>query len=142
MVYNFDMQINYGTNEQYRQSFRELCGMTNVLFDPSLNTQDLDEETLDEQHFDMAAASRTMDSIWEFTKGNVLFQRIYKKAAGIMLSQDQEIGLAIMISYDYLDVFHACLQEFNRDPVFFSENNVFYLAVIERFKKLGHNNRT
>jgi len=133
------MKINYETNEEYRQYFRELCGMTNFLLDPSMNTLELDEETLDEQQFDMDAASKTMDYIWESTKKNSLFQRIYSKAAAIMLSDNNEIGLAIMISYDYLDVFHKCFVEFMREPLLFDENNIAYLAVLERFTKLGYN---
>lgn len=135
--YPFDMTIVYGTNSQYRQCFRELCGMANIVMDPSLNLADLDEETLDEQHFDMEAASRTMDAIWDSTKDNVLFQSLYEKAAAIMLSQDKEIGLAVMISYDYLDVFHACFCRFKREPGTFAETSPEYLAVIDRFAKLA-----
>ena len=135
--YPFDMSITYGTNTQYRQCFRELCGMSNIVMDPSLNLADLDEETLDEQHFDMAAASRTMDSIWDSTKDNMQFQQIYEKAAAIMLSQDKEIGLAVLISYDYLDVFHACFCKFMREPGTFAENSSEYLAVLDRFAKLA-----
>jgi hypothetical protein len=135
--YPFDMTIVYGTNAQYRQCFRELCGMTNIVMDPSLNLADLDEETLDEQHFDMEAASRTMDAIWDSTKSNVQFQKIYEKAAAIMLSQDKEIGLAVLISYDYLDVFHACFCRFMRESGTFAETSPEYLAVLERFAKLN-----
>jgi hypothetical protein len=136
-TYPFDMTVVYGTNAQYRQCFRELCGMSNIVMDPSLNLADLDEETLDEQHFDMAAASRTMDAIWDSTNNNVLFQSLYEKAAAIMLSQNKEIGLAVMISYDYLDVFHACFCKFMREPGTFTKTSPEYLAVIDRFAKLA-----
>ena len=138
MSYPFDKAIQYGTNKQYRHCFRELCKMQSAI-DPSLNVVELDEETLDEQDFDMDAATKTMDYIWKETKTHVLFQNIYKKAAAIMLSDNAEIGLAIMISYDYLDVFHACFCDFMRNPVFFDKNNTTYLVVLERFNKLGHN---
>jgi len=136
MSYPLDKKIQYGTNEQYRICFRELCKMKPIVIDSS--STELDEETIDEQDFDMDAASKTMDYIWEQTKSHLLFHKLYEKAAAIMLSENKEIGLSIMISYDYLDVFHACFCEFMRDPVFFSESNVFYLLVLERFKKLGH----
>jgi hypothetical protein len=136
MSYPVDMQIQYGTNEEYRVCFRQLCKMRPMILDMSL--VELDEETMDEQDFDMEAASKTVDLIWEQTKSHVLFAKLYEKAAAIMISEDREIGLAIMVSYDYLDVFHPCFCEFMRDPVFFSETNVFYLAVLERFKKLGY----
>jgi hypothetical protein len=140
MSYKLDMQINYGNNEQYRIQFRELCNMQST-FDPSLNDLELDEETLDEQDFDMAAASKTMDYIWGLTKYNPLFKAIYRMAAAIMISENEEIGLAIMISYDYLDVFHACFCEFMRNPANFDEKNATYLAVLERFTKLGYNRK-
>ena len=136
MSYPVHMQIQYGTNEQYRVCFRQLCNMKPMVLDMSL--VELDEETMDEQDFDMDAASKTVDLIWEQTKTQVSFLRLYEKAAAIMISEDREIGLAIMVSYDYLDVFHPCFCEFIRDPINFSEDNACYLAVLERFKKLGH----
>jgi hypothetical protein len=98
----------------------------------SQNTQqDWDEETIDEMHYDESAMSKALDSIYAKTKDHPLFKNIYQSAAAKMISMDNEIGLAVCISYDFFKCFHACLQLFEQDPSGFTESSSEYQMMIE-----------
>ena len=122
--------MNYTNNTQYRQCIRTYFNM-----DPdrcSQNTQqDWDEETIDEMHYDESAMSKALDSIYAKTKDHPLFKNIYQSAAAKMISMDNEIGLAVCISYDFFKCFHACLQLFEQDPSGFTESSSEYQMMIE-----------
>ena len=88
---------------------------------------DLDEETKDELLFDNEAISKTMDFIYEKTHNNILFKELYSIAASKMFSEDLQIGLAVLFSYDFFEKFHLCLIDFfNND---FSNENTQYLIL-------------
>jgi len=72
----------------------------------------IDEETLDESDFDSVAAGKMMDYVFDVTKNDPVFQVLYDCGAATMLSQDREIGIAVLFSYDYLAYFHPCICEF------------------------------
>ena len=60
-----------------------------------------------------------------------LFQEIYTKAAEYMLSTDIEIGLAILCSYDYLDVFIPCYREYILNGMF-DTTSIYYLNLCNK----------
>ena len=128
----------YSTTQEYRQILRHIVRMdpTKVYSDEHLAiSEEEDEETLDEFHYDDSAMSVYLDKVYETTRDHPLFQRMYFSAAALMISTNPEIGLAILFSYDYLGPFYLCYQSYLLDPAAFSENNQFYRSIIERLEK-------
>jgi len=123
----------YSNTEEYRAFVRNLVHM-----DPSTHFEELedpDPETADEFHYDESSMSRYLDLVYAQTKENALFQDLYLAAAALMISNDPEIGLAVLFSYDYLATFHFLHQSYLVDPTVFSANNQFYQSLIHRLKK-------
>jgi len=87
---------------------------------------DWDEETIDEMSYDEDAASKILDQIYECTKHNILFYKIYINAAAKMMSLDPDIGLAVCMSYDYFKCFCECLELYRKTPAQFTENSKPY----------------
>jgi len=116
----------YSNTTEYRDTFRKITHQsTNIPENPF----DLDDETLDEQHYDEDTVSRFLDIVFQNTKTNPLFQTLYDLAAAQMISTDREIGLAVLFSYDYLGAFYPCYCEFIQDPTAFSETNPLYMKL-------------
>ena len=89
-------------SKEYRKAFREFFNM-NVA---SIHIDETyDEETADEILFDADAAKEKMDIMLKKSENNTLFDELYILAAGKMLSVDREIGLCILLSYDYFSDF-------------------------------------
>ena len=113
-MYNINIDVTYKDNETYRKSLRQVVNMDisklNIPWDQM--DDDLDEETKDELLFDNYAMSSTMDYIYDKTKENDFFKEIYLLGASKMFSTDPNIGLSILFSYDFFDLFHLCLQDF------------------------------
>ena len=53
-----------------------------------------------------------MGELASLTMEYTQFRELYRKAASFMISLDLEIGLAILMSYDYFQDFHAVLVDF------------------------------
>ena len=101
--YNLELRLNQYTNDkEYRETLRQLFSMQKVV----AHCEEIDDITNDENDYDTDSASKAMDFIYEATKTNNVFQILYDSAAGKMLSQDREIGLAILYSYDYMLLFN------------------------------------
>jgi hypothetical protein len=79
------------------------------------NQEILDSETRDEMCYDAVAAMKVMDYVYDCTKDTPEFMVLYTKAAAKMFSEDPNLGIAVLFSYDYLQLFHACLVEFFSD---------------------------
>ena len=118
-MYNINIDVLYKNNEMYRECLRNVVNMDIVKLHIPWDQMDddLDEETKDELLFDNNAMSLTMDYIYDKTKDNDFFKEIYLLGAGKMFSTDQNIGLAILFSYDFFDMFHLCLQDFFNDKL-------------------------
>jgi len=134
----------YSTTEEYRQVLRAIVQMdaSKYYSDEMLNVAELTQEedpdtteTLDEFNYDDQAMTKYLDAVYMRTKSNGLFQRLYLSAAGLMLSTNPEIGLAILMSYDYLACFYLCYQSYLLSPDEFRENNQFYASLIERIER-------
>lgn len=123
----------YNNNLEYRNQFRILTNMDIKLCNLKIQEKDSnhewDPETIDEELYDEKAVSNFIDLILLHTKNNTLFQQIYYKAANQMLSEDYEVGLTILLSYDYLFYFHLCLVDFFK-------NNNHIDASNENYKKI------
>ena len=115
----------YNNNTEYRQCLRNFFQMNSETYQK--NIQDSwDAETIDEMSYDEEAASKILDQIYESTKHNILFDKIYISAAAKMMSLDPEIGLAVCMSYDYFKGFCECLELYRKTPAQFTEESKQY----------------
>lgn len=129
-VYPTKYKLYYDTNTTYRNCLRTLFKMNPNNF-PKFD-EDLDEETRDENDYDMDSAAIAMNTIlYDITK-NSLFLYVLDKAAARMFSTDREIGLTILFSYDYLDVFHQCLVFFYTNENEFTDTTDCYVELLKR----------
>ncbi len=93
--YNFDVNVQYTDDSEYRQILGQLMGFT-VIED-------------EEDSYDNNRATTVLDQLWYWTKDHPLFYHVYDKAASFMLSENPEIGLSVLLSYDNLPLFHNML---------------------------------
>jgi len=113
IFYPTNLKISYKNDIEYRNVIRNLFKMTcNILSMTSDDEEDIDEITQDEWNYDSESTTPFMDFIYDSTSKIPIFQEFYKKSAGFMLSEDAEIGLAILFSYDYLESFHHVLCDY------------------------------
>lgn len=113
--YPIEFRVQYTNDKEYRATIRTLCNMSsNILafVKSEEEVDDIDEITRDEWDFDQDAITKLFDFIYSAT--GTLFDEMYKKAAGFMLSEDPNIGLAVLFSYDYLMDFHPVLCDYFR----------------------------
>ena len=125
----------YATNEEYRSVFRNLCGMDTSSYPSHCDDPTIDMESRDELMYDEKAVQKFMDNTYEKTRNSTLFMKLYEKAAGFVLSTNPEIGMTILLGYDYLDVFLPCIDRFMKEPDIFGETNPEYQRLV---KKLYH----
>lgn len=108
--YPTDMIIQYQDTREYRNCLRCLFGMSSAKY-PDIHP-DVDDESKDELEFDEDATAIAMEYVYSKTKDEPIFQQLYSLAAARMLSFDHEIGMSVLFSYDYLEIFHYCLVSF------------------------------
>jgi hypothetical protein len=93
------------------------------------------EETIDEFNYDVEATAKYLDRVYKETKSNKEYQRLYTAAAALMFSENLEIGLAVLMSYDYLAHFHSSYSLFMKNKTeWSSESDEFYQRLIERIE--------
>jgi len=117
--------MQYNNNTEYRQCLRNFFHMNSETYQKNIQV-DWDAETIDEMSYDDEAASKILDQIYESTKHNILFDKIYLSAAAKMMSLDPEIGLAVCMSYDYFKGFCECLDLYRKTPAQFTEDSKQY----------------
>ena len=123
--YNFSItNIVYYDDTSYRQVLRTILKMESKLV-----STDLDSLSQDEQDCDDAAISTALDWIYAKTQDHPLFQTLYLKAAGFMLSEDPQTGLCILLAYDNLPLFHPMFCAYMEDPDRFSNKHPTYAAL-------------
>ena len=89
MPYLFDAIVAYEDDDEYRASICKVFQM---------------------QEYDDALLSKGMDELFAITSCKSSFANLYVAAAGKMMSEDPELGLAVLFSYDYFAKFHTCFQ--------------------------------
>jgi hypothetical protein len=93
------------------------------------------EETIDEYNYDGAAVAKYLDKVYDQTKDRAEFQRLYVAAAALMFSEKSDIGLAVLMSYDYLACFYQIYAAYIRDPTTWSaDNDDFYQKLVNRIE--------
>ncbi len=129
----------YSNDEEYRQCLRVVMQMdptkmyeTEDIFvdrnDPAVSAETIDEYTLD-----MDAMKTFLDGVYAQTHAHEAFKRLYEAAAALMFSTNPEIGLAVLMSYDYMAWFVSCYQEFVQHPAAFDASaNEWYRKLMDR----------
>jgi len=114
--YPCSLVIDYSTSQEYRHWIRVISQMNSAHYPAFVKAENggdvLDDETRDENEYDDESMNECMEWIFVHTKDVPWFQDIYVLAAGRMFSTNPEIGLAILLSYDYLFFFHPILAIF------------------------------
>jgi hypothetical protein len=108
--YPRSLQVHYTNDQQYRECLRVVSGAESLGIVPH-GTEGVDEVTRDEWDFDADAMTDLLDTVYDATSKVPAFQSLYLRAAAKMMSDDPEIGLAVLFSYDYFSLFHACVCE-------------------------------
>ena len=110
---NLPSSIVYIDDTEYRNAIRKV-----FYFDPKkmytyngkvTNFEQLDSVTKDELNLDSDMIKTSMDALYNATKHESLFQELYLSAAGRMFSTEQEIGHAVLCSYDTFSLYHSCV---------------------------------
>jgi hypothetical protein len=127
-----NMHIQYSNTTEYRQLLRDLFSMDKQNYPVHSLDPDIDVESKDELEYDEEAAKVFMDNVYNNTKNISLFRDIYLRGASFMLSQDMNIGIAIMFSYDYLNYFIPCYIDFCKHPDNFNKQNASYQNLYQK----------
>jgi len=92
-------------------------------------------ETIDEYNYDMDAVKEYLDDVYNSTKDRPEFQRLYTAAAALMFSENPEIGLAVLMSYDYLAWFYSSYTKYLQNPTSWNaETDEYYQKLIDRIE--------
>lgn len=125
-MYNINIDVTYNDNKSYRECLRKVINMDvsklNIPWDEM--DDDLDEETIDELLFDNNIMSTCMDFIYDKTKDSNYFKELYLIGASKMFSQDPQIGLAILFSYDFFNYFHLVLVDYLKANIISDNFNI------------------
>jgi hypothetical protein len=98
--------------------------------------QNEDEETIDEYDYDDSSVELFLTKVYQETKEYPIFIELYEKAAGLMFSTNPEIGLAILLSYDYFCFFFPfykeIIQNINHPHSKHFSENIHYKKLVEK----------
>lgn len=114
MNYNIRVNVYYENDDEYRDCLKSV-----------FNTDD----TKNKGSFFI---SRGIDTVYEKTKNNPTFIKLYEKAANTVFCSNANIGLTILFSYDYFKFFHMCLVEYFHNTEYFNENNGKFKLLFEK----------
>lgn len=129
----------YDSDQEYRAVLRNLIKMDpnkfyeteDIKCDPT--DPNVSPETIDEYNYDSAAVAKYLDKVYLSTKYRPEFQRLYTAAAALMFSENPEIGLAVLMSYDYLAYFHQSYSLFIQDQANWKPDE-FYCKLLDRIE--------
>jgi hypothetical protein len=160
MQYNYKIAVEYKNNKEYRECFRKTFGLDseqilNNLRSKYADFESFEDETKDELMFDEPKVNEIMGEILDKTLYIDEFRELYLKTAGLVISNIPDIGLAVLLAYDYYYEFHAVLAEYftllekynwvpeNIDGStelenFFKNSEAFYILTM----KLGNSKRS
>lgn len=116
--YNFDVNVQYTNDAEYRQILGQLMGFA------------VDED--EEDSYDNNRVATVLDQLWFWTKDHPLFYHVYDKAASFMLSENPEIGLSVLLSYDNLPLFHNMLVAYWKLGERFGSSHSAYIELHEK----------
>jgi hypothetical protein len=129
----------YENDQEYRAFLRQVIQMDPTKFyetediycDPT--DPNVSPETIDEYNYDSTAVAKYLDKVYSETKDHDAFKQLYTFAAALMFSENPEIGLAVLMSYDYLACFHHSYCNFVQNPNEWKHaEDEFYMKLINR----------
>ena len=123
--YNIYHIIEYENNDEYRTQIQNLFNMDIEEQNPDIN----------DVLYDDSAIENGIEFIFKHTKDNTLMQKLYGKSAEILMSENLEIGMTILFSYDYLMLFHKLLFIYFIVPTDFTETNPIYIELLNKIKR-------
>jgi len=134
---NFNVvSITYSNNAEYRKTLQELCFLRYPdTFPEGDYPEGTDPECCHEMTYDLEHMTYALDFVWHNTRNHQLFIDLYKLAAVQMMTEDLEVGLAILFSYDYLMYFYPLFREYmvlNED---FNKHHPFYMVLKRKLSK-------
>ena len=91
---NWNTNTNYNTDEEYQSVYLNVFNLTT---------------------FDEIKINNEITNLKNKLIINNKFSDLFKKAAGLYISEDLELGLMILFSYDYLKDFIECLKIYNEN---------------------------
>jgi hypothetical protein len=130
------IKIEYTSNSQYRSVFRTICNMDTSKYHEEVNfLPEMDDETLDEYNYDEQQFSIFVERVIQSTIDISEFQMLYTYAAGLMFSEDPEIGITILLSFDYLHWFYPLLVDYTNTDPFDFKSNTYYNQILQKLAK-------
>jgi hypothetical protein len=139
--YNIPINFNvimpvYENNEEYRNVLKELCYLRYPdTFPKGDYPEDTEPESRHEMTYDLKNMTYALDFIWHHTKTSGLFTNLYKTAAAELFTEELEVGLALMFSYDYLCYFYPVFREYMILDKQLDETHPLYLLLKENLEK-------
>ena len=131
----------YNSDKEYRAYLRSIIQMDPTKFYETADIKcdpadpNVSEETIDEFNYDTEAVAKYLDAVYRETKSNKEYQRLYLAAAALMFSENPEIGLAVLMSYDYLAYFYGSYSVFLKNKTEWKpDNDEYYKKLIERIE--------
>ena len=105
MKYPLGLGISYTTDSDYQRS---VCHLINETLSIHCSIDEWNQEN----------ARCFLDNIYLKTHNIEIFNELYTLAASKMISVDPEIGLAVLFSFTYFEIFHQCLTfYFHQDKI-------------------------
>lgn len=105
MNYPTSLGINYQTDNEYRKCFCTVINQT-------LNPEDDNKSIENDDDWDKDKVNIFLDFIILKTSMSKIFNELYLQASSTMMIIDIEIGVAILFSFTYFQLFHQCLVYF------------------------------
>ena len=138
--YNIPINFNvitpiYSNNVEYRKVLQELCFLRYPdTFPTGDYPEGTDPENCHEMTYDLENMTYALDFIWHNTRQQQLFVDLYKLAAVEMMTEDLEVGLAILFSYTYLRYFYPVFREYMVLNERFDEHHPFYILLKQKLQ--------
>jgi len=86
-----DEEMDLARDDIYRQEFLDIFGI---------------------KEYDESIVYKVMNELYLKIKNCTQFKECMLKMAGNLMSIDEEVGLIILFSYDYMHLTHICISEF------------------------------
>jgi hypothetical protein len=123
--YNIHYSVDYNNNDEYRIQIQKVFNMDI----DNLNKND------DEVLYDDVAIRAGLEFIFSKTKDNPHFITLYEKAGALLMTDNSEMGLAVLFSYDFLSLFHKLLYVFFFEPNTPIDSDSNYIELLNKIKR-------
>ena len=123
-MYNTKVMCTYNTSEVFLES-DEINDSEKEFIRDSLYRQEL-LNILGMDEFNEDQMNKAIHKLYERIESCILLKECMTKLAGHFMSEDLELGLMILYSYDYMYLTHTCVSEYLESGQV-SERNMYNL---------------